>query len=56
MRGANGLSLKRDASLLQAATPMLISASAAARGQHRDRTISRTRDIATHSHATHPTS
>src|SRR5512145_3085899 len=56
LRAANGFSLKRDVSLLHAATPMLISASAAARGQHRERTISRTRDIATHSHAIHSAS
>src|SRR5262245_168696 len=47
----NGLSCNRDASLLHAATPIVISVSAAARGQDRARNISRTRDIATHSHA-----
>jgi len=48
---ANGLSLNRDASPLQAATPMVVSASAATRGQHRARNISRTQDIATYPHA-----
>jgi hypothetical protein len=52
----NGLSWNRDASLLHAATPMVISVSAAARGQDRARNISRTRDIATHSHAKQVTS
>src|SRR6188508_3771120 len=47
----NGLSLNRDASPLQAATPMVVSASAATRGQHRARNISRTQDIATYPHA-----
>jgi hypothetical protein len=47
----NGLSWNRDASLLHAATPIVISVSAAARGQDRARNTSRTRDIAIHSHA-----
>src|SRR5215510_4938783 len=52
----NGLSWSRDASLLHAATPIVISVSAAARGQDRERNISRTRDIATHSYAKQVTS
>jgi hypothetical protein len=52
----NGLSCNRDASLLHAATPIVISVSAAARGQDRERNISRTRDIATHSYAKQVTS
>jgi len=47
----NGLSLNRDASPLQAATLIIVSASAATRGQHRARNISRTQDIATYPHA-----
>src|SRR6266851_3752360 len=53
---ANGLSLKRVVSLLQAAAPTAISASAAARGHSRERNNSTTRDIATHSYATDATS
>jgi hypothetical protein len=49
---ANGFSLNRLVSLLQPATPIVISVNAAARGHHRARNFSRTRDIATHSHAT----
>jgi len=49
---ANGLSLKRDVSALQAATPAAMSASTAARGKSRERNISATRDIAPHSYAT----
>jgi hypothetical protein len=51
MADENGLSLKRDASPLQAATPIVVSASAATRGQHRARNLSRTQDIATYPHA-----
>src|SRR5512133_1480317 len=43
---ANGLSLNRDVSALQAPTPTLSSASAHARGQDRARNISKTQDIA----------
>src|SRR5262245_49554913 len=39
---ANGLSLKRDVSELQAVTPAAISASTAARGNGRERNISAT--------------
>src|SRR5262245_42397514 len=52
----NGHSWKRDVSLLHAATPIVISVSAAARGHDRARNISRTRDIATHSYAKQVTS
>src|SRR4029453_699344 len=52
----NGLSWNRDASLLHAPTPIVISVSAAARGQHRERNISRPRDIAAHSYAIQATS
>jgi hypothetical protein len=51
---ASGLPLfspNRDASPLQAATPMVISANTAARDQGRERNGSRTQDIATHSYA-----
>jgi hypothetical protein len=51
MADENGLSLKRDVSPLHAATPMAVSASAATRGQHRARNLSRTQDIATYPHA-----
>src|SRR5262249_36249685 len=40
LREANGLSLNRDVSALQAATPTLTSASTAARGENRERNIS----------------
>src|ERR1700758_3560443 len=52
---ANGLSLKRVASALQAATPTLTSASTAARGENRERNISEPPDIAPYSHATQAT-
>ena len=42
---ANGLSLKRDVSELQAATPAATSASTAARGNSRERNISATPHI-----------
>jgi hypothetical protein len=41
----SGLLLNRDVSALQAATPMVISASAAARGENREHNSSRTGDI-----------
>src|SRR5216684_6755689 len=53
---ANGLSLNRVVSLLQAAAPTAISASAAVRGHSRERNNSTTRDIVTHSNATDATS
>src|SRR5262249_4812093 len=56
LREANGLSLNRVVSLLQAAAPTAISASATARGHSRERNNSTTRDIATHSYATDATS
>jgi hypothetical protein len=49
---ANGLSLKRDMSALQAATPAPISTSTAARDQSREHNTSATPDIAPHSYAT----
>jgi hypothetical protein len=52
LREANGLSLKRDMSALQAATLIVTSASTAARGESRERNISRTPDIAPYSYAT----
>src|SRR6516162_6979615 len=48
---ANGLSLKRVVSALQAATPTLTSASTAARGENRERNISEPPDITPYSHA-----
>src|SRR5215469_13839654 len=51
LREANGLSLKRVVSALQAATPTLTSASTAARGENRERNISEPPDIAPYSHA-----
>ena len=53
---ANGLSLKRLVSALQAATPTLTSASTTARGENRERNISEPPDIAPYSHATQATS
>src|SRR6516164_1572832 len=52
LREANGLSLNRDMSALQAATLIVTSASTAARGESRERNISRTSDIAPYSYAT----
>jgi len=52
LREANGLSLKRDVSALQAATLIVTSASTAARGENRERNISKTPDIAPYSYAT----
>ena len=52
LREANGLSLNRDMSALQAATLIVTSASTAARGESRERNISRTPDIAPYSYAT----
>src|SRR6516164_3267336 len=49
---ANGLSLNRVVSALQAATPKLTSASTAARGENRERNIPETPDIAPYSHTT----
>jgi hypothetical protein len=49
---ANGLSLKRVVSALQAATLTLTNASTAARGENRERNISEPPDIAPYSHAT----
>src|SRR5262249_15377577 len=46
LREANGLSLKRVVSALQAATPTLTSASTTARGKNRERNISEPPDIA----------
>jgi hypothetical protein len=54
--GAYGLSLKRTASPLQAATPMDISVNTATRGQNRERKCSITQVIATHSYAIQATS
>src|SRR5215471_1115116 len=51
LREANGLSLKRVVSALQAATPTLTSASTAARGENRERNISEPPDITPYSHA-----
>src|SRR5262245_60018634 len=53
LAGAEVPSLNRDTSPLQAATPMVISASAAARRQNREHNRSRTQDIATHTHTQH---
>src|SRR5262249_9914010 len=52
LREANGLSLKRVVSALQAATPTLTSASTTARGENRECNISEPPDIAPYSHAT----
>jgi hypothetical protein len=49
---ANGLSLNRVVSALQAATLTLTSASTAARGENRERNISEPPDIAPYSYAT----
>src|SRR2546428_13803225 len=52
LREANGLSLNRDVSPLQAATLIVTSASTAARGESRERNISKTPDLAPYSYAT----
>src|SRR5262245_13559591 len=52
LREANGLSLNRDVSELQAATLIVTSASTAARGESRERNTSKTPDIAPYSYAT----
>src|SRR6266487_821064 len=56
LREANGLSLNRDVSPLQAATLIVTSASTAARGESRERNISKTPDIAPYSYATQASS
>ena len=50
LREANGLSLKRDVSELQAVTPAATNTSTAARGKIRERKISVTPHIAPYSH------
>ena len=52
LREANGLSLNRVVSALQAATLTLTSASTTARGENRERNICETPDITPYSHAT----
>jgi hypothetical protein len=49
LRAPNRICPKRDESLLQAATPILISISAAARGQNREGGNSTMQDIGAHS-------
>src|SRR5215831_15458782 len=52
LREANGLTLNRDVSALQAATLIVTSASTAARGESRERNTSKTPDFAPYSYAT----
>src|SRR5437763_14884001 len=51
VRDAQGLSLTRTVSMLQTASPALVSASTAARANRHDRNILRTRDRPPHPYA-----